>query len=618
MQIGKISPVVVSNRKNTSSLNSQKTAVTNSVSSNEYMNKNTANAIKANVSFGVNFVDNSVPPRGIEIGNVEKQLSMNVLLNGKGRIADNEKYFYSEQIGDKEHNFLVRSIKEGDKRSISIVQDDKTVLEGFIKDGLSDKIKIEFKTAKHKPEAKITLEDGTTIQLLEGSRIQDRQKGLFAFQNPGKYTVLEGGQRTTKQVTPLADAGLSFTGNVVSLLCKKDATVNATNDSKDLSFITSGVYHDVVKKDDPTFAVLAGGFGTRFGNMTTGLQNKPSFVMPNGYSILSSAYDLIKNASAADKLGSVTYLEQNGKGNPPADHSLIALEDDIIPMPAFQSDGGAIIRAVQNGDIPDDKPLVILNADTITNVDISQVYNKLKTLKNAAMVIPSYPVSETRAKSFGLMAAGQRVDKQGSHTLTSFVEKPENPSIDATSAMIDGKQVDGQQAYNGNPGIYVFNKEVLQNIDLVLETAQEKARKEDKPIPTELKDPYSSSTFLGNAFVPAVVRLCQEGKLTNDEGAEMNTYMVPMLTSTEQEAYWDDIGAAEAFVHVCQDIAFETRANGTGAKNKFHGVRGIQDFYDSVDLLRGSVYASPKDRQNYENKHSHKFAIMGDAYITCK
>lgn len=625
MQIGKIAPVIVGNHKVSNMTKNQKSFVANSVSNFDYMDKSAANAIKANISFGLNFVDNRIPPKGINIGTIEKQLAMNVVLNGENRIGDNTDYYYSEVIDKKKHNFLVKSSKEGDKRNVVILQDDKIVMEGSIKDSLKNGTKIEFKTAKHKPEVKVTLDDGTSIQLLEGSRLEAND-GSFELRNPGKYSVIEDGEKVTKHVLPQSTNDISFTGNITSLLCKKDATIKATNASRELPFIVSGVYHEEVAQDDPTFAVLAGGFGTRFDNMTSGSVNKPSFVMPNGQSILSSAYDLVKNATAAQKMDKIVYLEQVDDKNGAANHKLVDSKDKIRRMNAFASDGGAIMNAVMKGDIPKDKPLVILNADTITNVDISQVYHKLKTLDNAAMVIPSYPVSETRAKSFGLMAAGEIADEQGSNKLIDFVEKPKDPKKDAVKAMIVGKEVNGEQAYNGNPGIYLFNKEVLQNLDMVLEKAQEialrknqdKARSLGHEIPTSLKDAYSSSTFLGNAFVPAVVELCQEGKLLDENGNAMNTYMVPMLTATEKQAYWDDIGAAEAFVHVCQDIAFETEKNGSTAKNSFYGVRGIQEFADSVDLQAGIVYASPKDKENFEAFHSDEFSIQGDSYIKCR
>ena len=51
--------------------------------------------------------------------------------------------------------------------------------------------------------------------------------------------------------------------------------------------------------------------------------------------------------------------------------------------------------------IRNDKDTVILNGDIFTNADISRVYHALKTLPDAALVIPYYPVNPERAKALG-------------------------------------------------------------------------------------------------------------------------------------------------------------------------------------------------------------------------
>ena len=52
-----------------------------------------------------------------------------------------------------------------------------------------------------------------------------------------------------------------------------------------------------------------------------------------------------------------------------------------------------------------------MNADIFTNADISRAYHALKTLPQAALIIPYYPVNPQRAKSFGLL--GTQQDKDG-------------------------------------------------------------------------------------------------------------------------------------------------------------------------------------------------------------
>ena len=550
------------------------------------------------------------PIQGINLDKVEGKDSINAILNGANRIADDMAY--------SQGDYQILSKREDDARVITISKNGKPIIEGYIKDGLDSETKIEFNVAKHNPEIKVTTGDGV-IQLFEGSSIRDRHD-LFEFTFPGKTSSYDYTDGTINR------KNISFTGVYSSLLCKKEATVEAVTYEKPAPFVGSGVHWQVMAEDDPSIVTLMGGFGTRFANLTPKGSNKPSFVMPNGQSLAGAALDLAKNGMGLrDGIKNVTYLNQGDKTNPRYTGRL-QHGDKIIDSKAFASDGGAVINAVMNGHIPTDKPLVILNADTITNVDISDSYKRLKDLNNAALVIPCYPVSETRAKSFGLMSAGKIADEDGSRELTNFVEKPANPSEEAANAMIKGETVNGEQAYRGNPGIYLFSPVVLQNLDLILETAKEialekkqaAARKSGKPIPTDLgADEFSASTFLGNAFVPAVVRLCQEGRLLNNDGEAMKTYIVPMLTSTGKQAIWDDVGSAEALVRNVQDIAYETYRVGDGPKNKYFGIRNLKDFEQSVQLQSGIVFASPQDREAFENKYAHDFDIEGNVYIKC-
>lgn len=602
MYVGKISPVISGNYKVSNTKKAQN-ATSNSISLNtNLMDKNVANALKAQVSFG--------STKGVIEGEVEGKTSLSATLNGDTRIKNN--LLYSIEGYD------IASVQEGEKRKIMILKDNKKIITGYIANDLDPATEIKFNAAKHNPEIKITKGD-STIQLFEGSEIYDSE-GKFEFVYPGKYSTYDSAKKAPKS------NNISFTGFYSSLLCKKDATVNAVNNQKPDKFAVSGQYWEEMANDDPSIVGLMGGFGTRFANMTDAESNKPSFVMPNGQSLAGAAFDLAKNAESLDSIDKVTYLNQISEKDPSVTKAIVEAGDKIVNMKAFNSDGGAVIHSVLNNVIPTDKPLVILNADTITNVDVSQAYHKLKTLKNAALVIPSYPVSETRAKSFGLMAAGTIADEVGSRELTSFVEKPKNPSKEAKGAMIKDKTVNGEQAYSGNPGIYLFSDAVLKNLDVILPVAeeialtkkQEAARAKGEEIPTRLKDPFSDSTFLGNAFVPAIVQLCQEGRLIDEDGNKMKSYVVPMNTAVGTEAVWDDVGSAEAFIKNCQDIAYETEAHGTNGANKYYGIKRLRDFHRSTGLYTGVVYASPQDRINFEEKYADDFEIKGNAFVTCK
>ena len=125
----------------------------------------------------------------------------------------------------------IASVQEGEKRKIMILKDNKKIITGYIANDLDPATEIKFNAAKHNPEIKITKGD-STIQLFEGSEIYDSE-GKFEFVYPGKYSTYDSAKKAPKS------NNISFTGFYSSLLCKKDATVNAVNNQKPDKFAVS-------------------------------------------------------------------------------------------------------------------------------------------------------------------------------------------------------------------------------------------------------------------------------------------------------------------------------------------------------------------------------------------
>ncbi|MBQ8847981.1 MAG: hypothetical protein IJ003_03465 [Candidatus Gastranaerophilales bacterium] len=573
MYVSKISPVVSGNFKIANKAQASTKTVQSNATNSVLMSKDAVNALKSQVAFGA-------AVQSVQVGIVEDTPTAHVILNGTNKTNTSD--------------IVVNTKEVNGGKKFEAKKGGAVVAKGFISSKLDNKVIVEFNSAKHQPELKVTLEDGQTIQMFQGSSLE-AYDGSLKLQMPGDYSNVKG-KKVIKDTIP-------FTGTTVSLLCKKDSTVNATNADKNTPAIKVGNYAQEVRQQDPSFVVLAGGFGTRFGNMTSPEQNKPSFVMPNGASILSAAYDLNRNATGRDTLGQITYLEQTNGKYPKVSEGLLSSDDKVVTMNAYSSDGGAVVRAILDGSIPKDKPLIILNADTITNIDVSEAYHYLNKLDDAGMVIPRYKVSETRAKSFGLMSAGNQVDD--CFVLEKFVEKPKNPQVEAAGAMVAGETVNGEQAYYGNPGIYIFGKEVVNKMHEIIEKAG---------FDPEKPETFSKATGLGKALVPTIVKMCNNGEITRN-GKPLRAYMAPMITADKKDAYWDDIGTAEAFVHTAQSIAYETATKDI-KDNKFAGIRGLKDFERSVNKKTGVCYASPYARIDFEEAHSGRFKIEGDVYIS--
>ena len=444
---------------------------------------------------------------------------------------------------------------------------------------------VTYKQGKFMPE--ITVKDpslnGKAVKMLAGSHVKGEG---FDFKMVGDYQPIPGG--TQKSV--------SFKGRtVITTLNKEPRTLNAVD-----SYMKSGLqseavqgdYADVVREDDPTVIIPAGGFGERFFNITREFENKPSGKLPtdNNYRIIATALNLAASAGvlsgSADD--SVKYLSQA--------HD-IPNGGDTRFVEKYKTDGGAIAEGLRRDIIRNDKSAIILNADIFTNADISRTYNALKTLPNAALIIPYYPVNPERAKSFGLLGIEQ--DENGNLQIKEFLEKPKYTSdapvptdfVDAGSydkAMEEFRKVQTAQnpndenSYLANPGFYFLKPQALKVL-----TAK------------GILEP--SKTGLGAHVMPEIVKLANEGQLLDEEGNQMKVYTVPLEAKGGKQAVWDDIGTAEAYLKLIKDVANEFRLHGNTIENKYYGVPEflMQDFAKNTDLETGIVYDSEKARNAF-------------------
>lgn len=482
-----------------------------------------------------------------------------------------------------------------------------------------------YQQGKFKPEITVAHENlkSTKIKMLAGSELITPQ---FTIKMPGRYTD----KNNKEQV-------ISFTGNnqtalYVTTMHMEENTKNAIDlylKAQLAGKVTSGAYLKDVKTYNPNAVMPAGGQGQRYANISGEEENKPSTPLPtdNAYRVMGSALSMFASMGKINKHtkpANITYISQTHQINGSKDGS------KVVNAQQYKNDGGAIAEALDNGFIDSSKDTIILNADIFTNADITRAYHALKTLPNAALVIPYYPVNAERAKSFGLIGLSNSVAANDDANLgiglelKQFIEKPkytniapEHPNINnfTEEEYILAKEQfekDIQSYYktqlaklpNGNyaanPGMYVLSKEAT----------------------AELKKLYQGDKAklgLGANVMPHIVELCNSGQLKNDKGEPMKAYTVPLQRPDGQAAFWDDIGSAEAFLKVVKDVARETKRKGTGKTNNFYGVPEfvLKDFAKNTDLESGIVYQSStaKDNFNAFKKAVNAKSIMGNIYV---
>jgi NDP-sugar pyrophosphorylase family protein len=190
-------------------------------------------------------------------------------------------------------------------------------------------------------------------------------------------------------------------------------------------------------------------------------------------------------------------------------------------------------------------------------------------------------VDPERAKSFGLIGTDR--DEKGNQLITKFIEKPKytdsipkDATIEEKADWIEVQKAEIDKQYMANPGMYFLSKEavkVLKDINL-----------EEK-----------GAGFLGKQVIPKIVELCNTGKLLDENGNPMKVYTVPLEAKGGKLAVWDDIGSAEAYVKMIQDVAKETKENEAFPwLNKYYGVPNfvLQDFKNNTEIETGVVKMS--------------------------
>ncbi|MBQ4077982.1 hypothetical protein IJD15_02235 [bacterium] len=515
-------------------------------------------------------------------------------------IPENVNLPYAEIPEGTEHlnaaGLNVVKISEGDKDTYTISNDSgHPIFVGKVDSSRKTLPKVTYKQGKFMPEITVKDEslDGKAIKMLAGSRLKGNG---FDFKMIGEFQPVPG--EKSKKV--------SFKGRTaITTLNKEERTLSAVE-----KYMASGLaketvkgdYYDMVKADDPTVVIPAGGFGERFFNITREYENKPSAKMPtsDNYRIIATALNLAASAGIinGDKTDSVKYLSQAHE---------IAEGDNVRYVSKYKTDGGAIAEGLKRDIIDNTKPTVILNADIFTNADITRTYKALKTLPNAALVIPYYPVNSERAKSFGLL--GIEEDQAGNLQIKEFLEKPKytaepprptdftqpgdyDKAMAAFKKAQTAKNPSDGNSFLANPGFYFLSPQAMKVL-----TAK------------GILD--SSKTGLGAHVMPEIVRLANEGQLLDEEGNQMKVYTVPLETKGGKPAVWDDIGTAEAYLKLVKEVAHEYNTKGNTPENKYYGVPEfvMSDFADNTDLNSGMVFDSAKAKdvfQDFKAKYNVK------------
>jgi len=101
--------------------------------------------------------------------------------------------------------------------------------------------------------------------------------------------------------------------------------------------------------------------------------------------------------------------------------------------------------------------VLILSGDQLYNMNFSEILKYHKS-QNADLTVATIPVVEKEATSFGIM----KVNKSG--YIEDFVEKPDIKEVSKWKSHVSEKYVKQNKEYLASMGIYIFNKETMNQL----------------------------------------------------------------------------------------------------------------------------------------------------------
>lgn len=386
------------------------------------------------------------------------------------------------------------------------------------------------------PKGPNNLEEDLHLILLPGSKISKKD---FEVKMPGKLTI--PGKRPKM---------LSFAGGANDLYYITAYKAGESRNSID-RFYKEGVYKIASQEGEPlendyNVIITAGGFGDRYGHSTVyNGDNKVSALTPGGL-------DLVHYITA--RATSSGCLENSENVN---------IKEYEEPNPMVGNAGGTIELAEKFSEIlENDKPLVVLPGDGISDFDLNKALKDFESKPDAGAMIIATPIQGDKIiNTFGIMGRDEN------NVITEFIEKPKTVEAlveNGANAIVDdggNKENPLDEKYLVNTAIYIFKPEVFEEIKKFYDERREKGK---------IDLDYGGDVF------PMLERACRHGDLKSKDGIPLKMYI------HQAEGDWNDVGTTQATIDTSREIA-----KGDKFKNLPAQVR--QSFADNVDLKTGVV-----------------------------
>ncbi len=166
----------------------------------------------------------------------------------------------------------------------------------------------------------------------------------------------------------------------------------------------------------------------------------------------------------------------------------------------FQGTADAVRQSLRHISNLEYQHILILSGDQLYQMDFAEMI-ATHVEKGADISIATIPVDKRDAPEFGILKTDE------SNTITSFIEKPKADILAEWVSDTGAEMQSNGRNYLASMGIYIFNKQVLNNL---------------------LKDRHPNATDFGKEIIP-------------------NSIVEYKVLSYQYEGYWTDIGNIHSF-----------------------------------------------------------------------
>ncbi len=396
------------------------------------------------------------------------------------------------------------------------------------------------------------------------------KSGMYATlevpSSKGKYLVIlpQGSRLRTEdglslKVTGNKKSNLSFTGSTctVNAFYKPEKTIESINDF--IKMTENSEIFDGINKSEYNYSeyfhpyLLAGGFGSRLEAISYSRNdNKPSTSTPiPNWNLVDFSLLNLYQANLLDKNTDIDFCVQKEA------NSAVGCFITTLGYKIGVTDEGIDLIKDGKSIVPENKHIIIMPSDNITDVNLTKVLDAYLKTNNAGMMVVGVP---------DYRCYGGLILHNDKNEIEKFITKPSAELLDTGLGRIKYKDADGNEKVLtdgdglptslGNAFIYIINPDILDTITDIyrnkIRTSYKDLMASKTSYPTMNKEEYLKviESFWDREIIPQLVEMSKSGQLKDKNGNELK-----VVTHESIDADWSDVGEYSSYYKTIKNLA---------------------------------------------------------------